>query len=58
MLGSTHSKNSDKFAVLNLLNNQKMYGVDIHANTLMSILYFNGQLKPISLWFGVIIVFI
>jgi len=57
MLGGTHSKNNDVFNTLNVLDAQSFTGIDLHANTLMTILHLNGQLKPISLFVGSIIMF-
>jgi len=58
MLGGTHSKNDDKFQILNFIESEKYAGIDLHANTLMTMLYLDGSLKRLPLLESVFIVFI
>ncbi|MBA5248811.1 MAG: CHASE2 domain-containing protein [Gammaproteobacteria bacterium] len=55
MLGSTYKKNGDKH---NIFMNRNLNGIEMHANTLMTLFYLNGQVKKINWWINMIITFI
>lgn len=57
MLGGTYSDNTDQFDVLNIGGSESLKGIELHANTLMSLFYFDGQLEPLSFWKSVGLVF-
>lgn len=57
MLGGTYSDNTDNFSVFDIGNSDSLKGIELHANALMSIFYFNGQLKKLSFWPSVALVF-
>lgn len=57
MLGGTYSQNNDNFDINNILSTDSFSGVDIHANTLMTLLYLDGPLKRLSLWVSLMLVF-
>lgn len=57
MLGGTHANSSDRFEVLNVLKPDSFTGIDMHANTLMSILYLNGNMKRLPLTWSILIIF-
>jgi CHASE2 domain-containing sensor protein len=48
MLGGTHSSDSDNFEVLDVLNASTQSGIDMHANTLMTLLYLDAPLDRLS----------
>ena len=58
MLGGAYTGNGDSFDILDVFNAKKFTGIDIHANTLMSMLHLNGKLKRLSLAASITIVFI
>jgi hypothetical protein len=58
MLGGTYTGNGDTFDILNVFNSKEFNGLDIHANTLMTMLHLDGKLKRVPLIYSVIIVFV
>ena len=58
MLGGTHTQNDDRFDMLNVFSKESFTGIDIHANTLMTMVYQNGSLQRLPLWSSLIVVFI
>jgi CHASE2 domain-containing sensor protein len=57
MLGGTYRENSDTFKVLDIGSSRSVQGVELHANVLMSIFQFNGQLKALNIWISTSLVF-
>lgn len=57
LLGGTYSRNSDEFHILDVNADKTIKGIELHANTIMSIFYLNGQLKQIDKWNSVLLVF-
>jgi len=55
--GSTYKTSMDVFNV-NSLSNNKLSGLEVHANTLMTLLYYDGKLKQYSFWMSVVLVFV
>ena len=56
--GATYSKNNDEFEILNIGNNtEQIKGIELHANTLMSIFYINGQIKQLNIFQSAILIF-
>jgi len=58
MLGSTFVGNGDNFNVLDVLGAKTLNGIDIHANTLMTMLTLNSPLQRLSWFPSMIIVFL
>ncbi len=58
LFGGTYTKNNDEFEVLNIGVSDTMKGIELHANTLMSIFYMDGQLKQMNMWWSILLVFI
>jgi hypothetical protein len=58
MVGGTYHGNSDRFDVLDLLTKEKISGVDLHANILLTLLSFNEQVQTLPLYYGLATVFI
>jgi hypothetical protein len=58
LLGGTYTHNDDTFTILNTFGSKTFTGIDIHANTLMTLLYLNGPLKRLSLLWSTLIIFI
>lgn len=58
MLGGTHSHNDDRFTILNIFGSKTYSGIDIHANTLMSMFFLNGPLQRLSLLWSILLVFV
>jgi len=58
MIGGTYTGNGDSFDILNVFNPKNFTGIDIHANTLMTMLHLDGRLKRVPLIYSVIIVFV
>jgi len=57
MLGGTHSQNNDTFSILNIFRPKTYSGIDIHANTLMTLFYLNRPLTRLPLIWSIILVF-
>ncbi|MCT7545278.1 CHASE2 domain-containing protein [Aliarcobacter cryaerophilus] len=58
ILGATYNNNPDEFDTLSIKNFlEPIKGVELHANTLMTIFFSNGQLTSLDLKYGLIIVF-
>lgn len=55
LLGSTHSASSDRFTTNTLI--PEVSGVEMHANSLMTLFYLNGKLNRMSLVWTCILVF-
>lgn len=51
-------KNYDNFKNNSLLGNTSLYGIDIHANSLMSLLWLNGSLEKVNIFISILLVFI
>lgn len=49
MLGGAHRHNEDRFKALNVAGSEELSGIDLHANTLMTLLHLNGPLKRLPL---------
>jgi len=58
MLGGTHTQNDDNFDILNVMNSESFSGIDMHANTLMTLLHLNGNMQRLGLWVSLLIVFL
>jgi len=58
LLGGTHSQNDDTFKILNIFGSKTYTGIDIHANTLMTLLFLDGPLKRLSFSWSIMLVFI
>lgn len=58
ILGGTHTQNDDNFNIYNILNAESFSGVDLHANTLMTILNLNAPMQRLSLLNSLIIIFL
>jgi len=58
IVGTTYHNNGDEFEVLASGNSINMSGTEVHANMLMTLFYFNGQLKALSMWFMIPLVFV
>ena len=58
IVGSTYSKNNDKFYILNVFGNKKLSGVELHANILQTLLLLNDQTNRLSLPISATIIFI
>jgi len=58
ILGGTHKNNDDQFDILNILKAETISGIDMHANTLMSILFFGGPLRHLDIIKSVALMFI
>ena len=58
MLGTSYTNNADTFQVLNIFGSEEQSGVEIHANTLMSLFFFDGQLKLLSFKKSMLMVFL
>ena len=58
MLGTTYQNNGDVFEVLATGNSIEMSGMEVHANTLMTLYYFDGQLKALDIWLMIVLVFV
>lgn len=54
LLGSTHENSNDIFTKDKV--NNKLSGVEVHANSLLTIFYFNGKLKKLNLFYMLVIV--
>ena len=57
MLGGTHTQNDDNFDVLNVLNAESFTGMDMHANTLMTMLHLDGSMQRLPLWSSLLVIF-
>ena len=58
MLGATYQGNDDTFEVLASGDSTELSGVELHANTLMTLFYLNGQLKELPMWAMIPLVFV
>ena len=58
MLGTSYDKNADTFQVLNIFGSEQLSGIEIHANILMSLFFFNGQLKLLPFGWTLFLVFL
>ena len=58
MLGGTYTQNNDNFDVNNILSTDSFTGIDIHANTLMTLLHLDSSMQRVPLWISSILVFI
>jgi len=58
IVGTTYHNNGDEFEVLASGNSINMSGTEVHANMLMTLFYFNGQLKALSMWWMIPLVFV
>lgn len=56
-LGGTHSNNDDVFQVASIKNEDILSGIEVQANALMSLFYFNGQLQKFDIYKSTILVF-
>ena len=56
MLGAVHRHNEDRFKALDVAGSEELSGIDLHANTLMTLLYLNGPLGRLGLWQSLLIV--
>jgi len=57
MLGGTYSENIDDFKILDVVGDSRLKGVELHANTLMSIFHLDRQLMLLKFWPSIILVF-
>jgi hypothetical protein len=57
MLGTSYKNNGDTFQVLNVFGSQTMTGGELHANTLMTLFAFDGQLQLLPVGLTIFIVF-
>lgn len=57
LLGSTHTHNDDTFQVLDIFGSDSRSGIELHADTLMTMLHLNGPLRRLPLWQSLLIVF-
>ena len=57
MLGTSYQNNGDHFQVLNLYGSEKMSGVELNANTLMTLFFLDGDLHYLSLGVTLLLVF-
>ncbi len=57
MLGGTYAQNNDNFDVNNIWSTDSFTGVDIHANTLMTLLHLDSSMQRLPLWISLILVF-
>ena len=57
LLGADHDDSQDIFTVYNVLSNQDMSGLELHANALMTLFYLKGSLKKIDFKMGAVLVF-
>ncbi len=55
MIGNTIN---DRYQILNVLGNNTLSGIELHANILNTLYFFDGQLDKISIWIGATIVFV
>ena len=53
-IGSTHSNTNDFFT--KDIFDRELSGIEMHANALMTLFYFDGKLKPLPLWGMLLIV--
>ena len=58
LIGGTYNHNDDKFTTSALPNTRTQYGIEVHANSLLSLFYLEGQLKKAPLLLSIIIVFL
>ena len=58
MVGTNYKNNGDIFEVLASGNSTEMTGMEVHANTLMTLYYFDGQLKALKMWLMILLVFV
>lgn len=57
MLGGTYSKNKDEFKILDIGWSRAIKGIELHANTLMSMYKIDGQIKPLNFYITIFLVF-
>lgn len=53
-LGGTHSKSDDTFT--KDMYDREMSGIEIHANTLMTLFYFDGKLEKLNLFLSIFLI--
>lgn len=58
LLGGTYSANSDEFQVLDVSDAKDIKGIELHANTIMSLFYLDGQLKQIEFIDSILLVLV
>lgn len=56
MLGTSYNNNGDTFQVLNFFGSEVMSGIEIHANVLMTLFYFDGQLELMPFCFSIFLI--
>jgi len=57
-IGSTYKNSGDYFYINNSFAISELSGIEMHLNTLMSIFYFDNDLKPLNLVLGLILIFV
>ena len=57
MLGANHSQSYDKFDTLDILSATNYSGIELHANSINSLLFLNGQLKRVNFIESLLLVF-
>lgn len=57
LLGGAHSSNDDRFSVSSLKDADSLSGIEVHANTLMTLFYLDGKLEKYNFYKSVFIVF-
>ncbi len=57
MLGGSHRYNNDNFSINDIWSTDSFSGIEIHANTLMTLLHLNGPLQRLSLPVSLMLIF-
>lgn len=57
-IGDTKSKSKDTFNISSVTNTTKLFGIDLHAQTLMTHFYLDGQLNYMNIYVSLFIIFI
>lgn len=58
MLGGTFTQNEDNFNILNVSTTEHFTGIDIHANTLLTLLHLNGPMQRLPVVKSLFIIFV
>lgn len=56
LLGDTQKNADDKLQIFGIDSFASLSGIELHANTLMSLFYFNGQLQRLSFWKQILLI--